>query len=50
MPTIILCRLNAERVCMQYSTVSGSALVIDINDREELQYKPVIALHAQLGQ
>ena len=32
-------------MCMQRSTVSGSALVIDIDDREELYYKPVIALH-----
>ena len=34
--TIILHRLNAEHVCMQRSTVSGSALMIHIDDREEL--------------
>ena len=36
MPDDNLHRLSAERVCMQRSTVSGSALVIDIDDREEL--------------
>ena len=33
---IICIILSAECVCIQCSTVSGSALVIDIDDREEL--------------
>ena len=33
-PNDILRRLSAERMCMQHSTVSGSALIIDIDDRE----------------
>ena len=35
-PDDILRRLSAECVCMQCSTVSGSALVIYIDEREEL--------------